>query len=324
MYMDMDMNMNMDYISNDNKGLLWGILQESNVFEGLRNEKFNEIKSIFDNTIYRINSTNPQKSIMEKNKMTIEELIKRINEIKKVNEPKIKVIYRAEDIQRERANELNNKLQKYQDEMNNIGKVKKPEEINFSDKDWNIDDKPIGDEMDRLISEKMASRERELEIPTITSDAEKWINNGNGRDNIEKKKVTFMKDNTEINVQNNTSGDKVVDNIFNILKRKTKELDNNNKPSQIKSNEITPSLVNRNEDLKSMDNNSMIFNLNTEMNNHIRRDNVNNIQNKIEQEDYQSLKLEINMMREKQELILNICQDILKSVKLLHENNIRK
>ena len=308
-----------EYVSNDNKGLLWGILQESNIFHGIRSEKFSEIKSIFENTIHNIHSGNPRKSIMEKNKMTIEELINRINEVKKVNEPKIKVIYKAEDIQLERANELNSKLKKYQDDMGNIGNVKKPEEINFSDKDWNIDDKPIGDEMDRLISEKMASRERELEIPAVTSDAERWITNG--RENIEKKKVSFVKDNIDSSPQNNTSGDKVVDNIFNILKRKTKELDNINKLNQNKSSETTPFSDNFIEDSILMDNNSMNHNINTDMNNHIRRDSAKIDQEKIEHEDYQTLKLELITMKEKQELILNLCQDILKSVSLLHENN---
>ena len=219
----------MDYVSNNNKGLLWGILQESNIFQGIRSEKFDEIKSIFDNTIHNISTQHSQKGIMEKNKMTIEELISRINEVKKANEPKIKVIYKAEDLQLERARELNDKLKKYEDDMGTIGKVKKPDEINFSDTTWNVDDKPIGDEMDRLISEKMASRERELEIPAISSDAEKWITNG--RDNLEKKKVSFVEgenikqlpidSNTnrsvsEVSLRNTPRVDKVVDNIFNI------------------------------------------------------------------------------------------------------------
>ena len=299
--------MYMDYVSNDNKGLLWGILQESNIFQGIHSDKFDEIKSIFENTIHNISTRHSQKGIMEKNKMTIEELISRINEVKKANEPKIKVIYKAEDLQRERANELNNKLKKYEDDMGSIGKVKKPEEINFSDNTWNVDDKPIGDEMDRLISEKMASRERELEIPAISSDAEKWITNG--RDNLEKKKVSFVENDkaqmastyinndtsqSDISVQNNPPVDKVVNNIFNILKRKTKELDNNNKINEVDSSVTTTTTVNHLDYSKSRDNNNTILN---------------------------TLLLEVASMREKQDLLMNICNDILKSVTSLEENN---
>lgn len=301
--------MYMDYASNDNKGLLWGILQESNIFQGIRSDKFDEIKSIFENTIHNINTRHSQKGIMEKNKMTIEELISRINEVKKANEPKIKVIYKAEDLQRERASELNNKLKKYEEDMDTIGKVKKPDEINFSDNTWNVDDKPIGDEMDRLISEKMASRERELEIPAISSDAEKWITNG--RDNLEKKKVSFAENDkaqmastyvnndtstSDINVQNNPPVDKVVNNIFNILKRKTKELENNSKINEVDPSVITTSTVSQIDYSNSMDNNSMSMSMNT-------------------------LKLELASMREKQTMLLNICQDILKSVSALQKNN---
>ena len=300
----------MDYVSNNNKGLLWGILQESNIFQGIRSEKFDEIKSIFDNTIHNIITQHSQKGIMEKNKMTIEELISRINEVKKANEPKIKVIYKAEDLQLERARELNDKLKKYEDDMGTIGKVKKPDEINFSDTTWNVDDKPIGDEMDRLISEKMASRERELEIPAISSEAEKWITNG--RDNLEKKKVSFVEgenikqlpidSNTnrsvsEVSLRNTPRVDKVVDNIFNILKRKTIELDSKNKISDVTTDGSTTTTVNRIDYSKSIDNNSISMN---------------------------TLKQELAIVREKQDLLMNICHDILKSVRALQENNIRQ
>ena len=32
----------MEYTSNDNKGLLWGILQESNIFDGINNNDFDK------------------------------------------------------------------------------------------------------------------------------------------------------------------------------------------------------------------------------------------------------------------------------------------
>jgi hypothetical protein len=44
--------------------------------------------------------------------------------------------------------------------MSSILKLKKPEEINFTD---DVYDKPIGNDMERLLAEALASRERELE-----------------------------------------------------------------------------------------------------------------------------------------------------------------
>ena len=63
--------------------------------------------------------------------------------------------------------------------MSSIIKLKKPDEIKFTD---DVYDKPIGDDMERLLAETLASRERELEQlinSTGKEDknvAEKWIN----------------------------------------------------------------------------------------------------------------------------------------------------
>ena len=68
----------MNYLSNDNKGLVWGILQESNMFDGFSDDKFGKIKQIFDNTMIEINSNYSNNSLIEKNKITVETLMSRI------------------------------------------------------------------------------------------------------------------------------------------------------------------------------------------------------------------------------------------------------
>ena len=207
----------MEYTSNDNKGLLWGILQESNIFDGINNSEFDKIKHIFENTIYNINLNNSNKSLIDKNKITIEEMIGKINKERNTREsPKIQVVYKAEDLKQEKLSEFNTKLQKYQEENGSFGKVNKPEEIVFTDNNER-EDKPIGDEMDRLISERLATRERELEVMPVSNDAENWINNG--RDSSPNtKKVSFQEEEDE---PKNTSETTQVNNILNILKRKT-------------------------------------------------------------------------------------------------------
>ena len=206
----------MEYTSNDNKGLLWGILQESNMFDGINNNDFDKIKHIFENTIYNVNLNNQNESLIDKNKVTIEEMIGKINKERNTREsPKIQVVYKAEDLKQEKLSEFNTKLQKYQEENGSFGKVNKPEEIVFTDNNER-EDKPIGDEMDRLISERLATRERELEVMPVSNDAEKWINNG--RDSSPNtKKVSFQEDDEPKNTSETTQ----VNNILNILKRKT-------------------------------------------------------------------------------------------------------
>ena len=214
----------MEYTSNDNKGLLWGILQESNIFNGINNSDFDKIKHIFENTIYNINLNNLDKSLIDKNKITIEEMIGKINKEKeekndyrqhKLSESsKIKVVYKAEDLKQERLSEFNTKLQKYQEDNGSLGKINKPDEISFIDKN-DMEDKPIGDEMDRLISERLANRERELELLPVSNDAENWINNGR-ESSPNAKKVSFQEEDEPKNTFETTQ----VNNILNILKRK--------------------------------------------------------------------------------------------------------
>ena len=89
-----------------------------------------------------------------------------------------------------------------------------------------MEDKPIGDEMDRLISERLANRERELELLPVSNDAENWINNGRDSSSATKK-VSFQEETTQVNNTsettqvNNTSETTQVNNILNILKRKS-------------------------------------------------------------------------------------------------------
>lgn len=209
----------------ENKGMLWSLLDENNIFHGIPDNKFNTIKTVFENTIINIDKIE-NKSLIEKNKMAIQELNKNISR-EKNNTPKIKVVYKAEDIKNTKQNELNVRFENSQKEMNNLLNPTIPDSPDFSD---DKNDKPIGGEMDRLISEMMASRERELEIPNYDqNEAEKWINNGNVKkdnytipdnlndepsnviinDNKEKKQVSF-----KIEETNNDSS-----NIFSKLKK---------------------------------------------------------------------------------------------------------
>lgn len=101
--------------------------------------------------------------------------------------PKIEEIYRADDIKKTRMSELEIRLKEKKDEMDNMLNNKKPEHIDFSDKALGInkesdlyDKKLAGDEMERLLAEALASRERELDKLNI--DADRGSGSGSGID----------------------------------------------------------------------------------------------------------------------------------------------
>ena len=235
----------MEFISNNNKGLIWGLLQESNIFDGIENENFARIQTLFEDTISNVHRSNTNLSLLEKNKLTMNTLIKKINDEKSKPKKSIQMVYRAEDIQNKREQEFNVKLKEQQDNLNKMINPTKPKAMSFSDETSN-EDKPIGDDMDRLIAERLATRERELEIPQITKETEQWLNNNREvKLKIENKSVSFNEsvtnipkpldredrgdrhrnielvvDNITENRVSNITESKVENSIFNKLKRK--------------------------------------------------------------------------------------------------------
>ena len=145
-----------------------------------------------------------------------------------IKKPKIEEIYRADDIKKTRMSELEIRLKEKQTEMDTMLNNKKPEHIDFSDKALGrnkesdlYDKKLAGDEMDRLLAETLASRERELEKLNI--DVGSYSKGVSGEDNDggvqvpvnkivakrlrESKSVTFNDaDNTKVEYENQEYG----------------------------------------------------------------------------------------------------------------------
>ena len=178
------------FVSNENKSILWGVLQENNIFQGIDDNNFKDVKKIFEDTIFK-KKNDYKESLIELNKETVAELIKDVNNYKQQSNSKISMIYKAADFQNNRRDELNKKMKLQEDDMNKMLNPGVPGEISFSDE--NID-KPLGDNIERAIADMQASRERELEkLPMDKIAAEKWINNGNKSENV-KKNVTFKQE----------------------------------------------------------------------------------------------------------------------------------
>jgi len=181
---------------------------------------------------------------MTKNKMAMEELIYKINteKNKPVKTSKVQMIYTSDDLSKQREDNFNNELKQQQDNLNTYINPKVPEEPKFKDDG----DKPIGDDMDRLIAERMANRERELDIPQISKEAEEWINNSKEVKPLPEipidsdKKVTFdLQSQEDVPIQETILNQSIkssvesastsniikleVNDIFSKLKRKTRE-----------------------------------------------------------------------------------------------------
>ena len=228
--------------SNANKALLWSLLTEERVFAGVNDSSLQPVMTLFETAIHTtINSyaqdnslssfekqnSSPQMVLSTLNK----EVIKRVMiEMAQYKPPSTTPIYKSTDIQEARIRDITSKVKVLEDDMNSLLVLKKPAEIDFSDKKIN-DDVPIGENMDELIKQALASRERELELiqfdipnpnPTPTSATATATASSNSISN--RKSVSFDTDNNSnnnINNNNDTDADMEIGTIFNKLNRPT-------------------------------------------------------------------------------------------------------
>jgi hypothetical protein len=230
--------------SNSNKALLWSLLTEERVFAGLSDSSLQPVMTLFETAIHTtINSyaqdssalfekqnSSPQMILSTLNKEVIKRVITEMAQYKPPpppSQPPLVPIYKSTDIQEARIRDITSKVKVLEDDMNSLLVLKKPPEIDFSDKKIN-DDVPIGENMDELIKQALASRERELEliqfdIPKPTSNL---IPTSSPTTTSSSNKKTVSFDNTNNNNNNNnidtyTDADMEIGTIFNKLKRPT-------------------------------------------------------------------------------------------------------
>jgi len=224
--------------SNANKALLWSLLTEERVFAGLSDSSLQPVMTLFETAIHTtINSYAQETSSFEKQNSSPQmilstlnkEVIKRVmTEMTQYKPPSTTPIYKSTDIQEARIRDITSKVKVLEDDMNSLLVLKKPAEIDFSDKKIN-DDVPIGENMDELIKQALASRERELELiqfdipnqnPNPNPVTKTSTSSSNSISN--RKAVSFDMDNsnnnnTDIDIDANME----IGTIFNKLKRPT-------------------------------------------------------------------------------------------------------
>lgn len=172
-----------DVASVENKHLLWAILTEEQVFDGIREDRIPTIINIFETAINTVKNTRTATAddaasaanLAAINKDVIRRVIADIARYKSslvlgndagAGTDATETKYKAADMQEARIRDITSKLKLHEDDMNSFLVLKKPAEINFADARPD-DDRPIGEEMDQLIQAALASRARELEIMQI-------------------------------------------------------------------------------------------------------------------------------------------------------------
>lgn len=213
-----------DVNSVQNKELLWTTLQESGAFAGLPSDQFQNVYAEFDRSVQQASRSIPG-SLSDVNKHIIRQFVQVLrsknvnpnpnptpNQTQNPKKKKIEMVYRAEDLQTERASEFDRQLREKQAEMDSFLTLKKPTDVSFADA-ASTEDKPIGGEMSRLIAQELAARERELVQlrPEDIKKAQQWIGtdtnatnatnaikSGSLTTNFAKKSVSFSEEEHEV------------------------------------------------------------------------------------------------------------------------------
>ena len=127
-----------------NKELLWNILFNNNYFKGISNDKLDNVKQLFEDSIMQIskNIINDNNiNIIEVNKKILDDIIKKLKLLKEDNN----II----------------ELKIMEDDLKNYVNIKKPEEINFSD---NNDEILEPDDLSKKLEYMKMQRNNELNL----------------------------------------------------------------------------------------------------------------------------------------------------------------
>ena len=164
--------------SNANKALLWSLLTEEHVFAGLSDSSLQPVVTLFetaihttinsyaqqDGSVFEKQNSSPQMVLSTLNKEVIKRVMTEMAQYKPSTASSAPMsLYKSADIQEARIKDITSKVKVLENDMNSLLILKKPQEIDFSDKKID-DDMPIGENMDQLIKDALASRERELEL----------------------------------------------------------------------------------------------------------------------------------------------------------------
>ena len=176
--------------------MLWKLLCDNGTFNNIPDNKSTLVKIEFDRKVDMIGETilNSDK-LVDLNKRTISEMVQNVSKYAVVssangmgangmgangmgaNANALLPSYNAADISQQRQKVFENELKQKQNEFDKLNNKPVPSKIDFSDKP----DSPLGSEMDKILAEQIALREKQLITVLETQDktaASKWLQNG--------------------------------------------------------------------------------------------------------------------------------------------------
>ena len=145
------------FSENSNKSMIWNMLVENGTFNKLTNEQKPEITARFDKIVQEINSSEPNETLINKNKSLILKITEVANTIFNSSQTTKHVPITSSEIMNIRQEQFTDSLKSKQNEFDTFMKRETPTDIDFSDKL----DEPIGN-LDSMMSQAMATREIDM------------------------------------------------------------------------------------------------------------------------------------------------------------------
>jgi len=192
----------MNYIlSEKNKGFLWNILYEKNIFNGIPNDNLDKVKNLFESTIVNVSQNTKNKEIIEINK----EILRTLNtEIQSLKRNLLESKNTKDEFKDEKIVVFDKNLENHKSSLNKLINPDKPKEIDFADET----DKPIdNNEMNRILEQMQKDRNIETNNIEIKISDEKIIEPDNimsesKNDEVPKLKIESIEELLESEVVN--------------------------------------------------------------------------------------------------------------------------
>ena len=185
-----------DFLTSQNKGFIWGLLSEQQLFDGVNPKHKAEIQQKFEKTLLGISTQGRFYNLVEKNKEAIRIMVLMLEDYRNRKDP-----YTALEIQEQRQKKFETELQKKKTEFTVVKPI--PDEIDFSYEK----DTPLEESMDVLLARAMSVREQQLNQVLDKQDTQKatdWIGTSKTNNNSQAQPQSRERNNTS-NTSNSTN-----------------------------------------------------------------------------------------------------------------------
>ena len=168
------------FTSNKNKGILWKLMGENDLFNGIQPNDASKVTQLFESNILNLSlNITRNNELIDLNKKIITNMVNELNILRENSSSTIiPHHYKVSDMTEKRQKEFDSKLQNKEVEFQELIKTPNPETPDFSDKV----DQPMEGDIDKILKEQLEYRESQLNIVLETQDkvkAEKWLQEGN-------------------------------------------------------------------------------------------------------------------------------------------------